>query len=320
MDGDVAAFARGAGTRTGWRSGLKRRTLLRAVAGAGLLGGGLGGWAFGYEPGVRLRVVRHRLAPTRWPAELRLSIALIADPHCGRPHTPLPRLARAVSMANAMQPDLVVLLGDYLADHRFVTDRPSFREVADVLAGLRAPLGVHAVLGNHDWWEDPAAQAGDAPLPEAAAAFAAAGLPVLHNQARRLVHDGWPIWLGGLGSQWAYRSRGGTLRGADDLAATLGAFTDDAPAILLAHEPDIFPNVPDRVAVTLSGHTHGGQVRIRGYSPIVPSRFGNRYAYGAVEENGRHLVISGGIGNSMLPVRFGMPPEVTMVELGGDRA
>jgi predicted MPP superfamily phosphohydrolase len=73
------------------------------------------------------------------------------------------------------------------------------------------------------------------------------------------------------------------------------------------------------VAVTLSGHTHGGQVRIGGYSPIVPSRFGNRYAYGAIEEAGRHLVVSAGIGNSMLPVRFGMPPEVTMVRLGGTR-
>jgi predicted MPP superfamily phosphohydrolase len=223
-------------------------------------------------------------------------------------------------MANALQPDLVVLLGDYLADHRFTTDRPSFRAVAEVLAGLRAPLGVHAILGNHDWWEDPAAQAGQAPLPEAAADFAAAGLPILHNEARRLVHNGRPIWLGGLGSQWAYRSRGGGLRGADDLATTLAAFTDDAPAILLAHEPDIFPHVPDRVAVTLSGHTHGGQVRFRNYSPIVPSRFGNRYAYGAIEEEGRHLVVSGGIGNSMLPVRLGMPPEVTMVELGGTEA
>ncbi|MCB4821739.1 metallophosphoesterase [Roseicella aerolata] len=319
MDGDVAAFARGGSSRIGWRARLKRRTLLRAAGGAGAIGAGLGGYAFGYEPGVALRVVQHRLAPANWPADLRLSIALIADPHCGGPHTPLPRLARAVAMANAMQPDLVVLLGDYLADHRFVTDRPSFREVADVLAGLRAPLGVHAVLGNHDWWEDPAAQAGEAPLPAAAADFAAAGLPILHNAARRLVHDGRPIWLGGLGSQWAYRNRS-ALRGADDLAATLAAFTDDAPAILLAHEPDIFPQVPGRVAVTLSGHTHGGQVRIRGYSPIVPSRYGNRYAYGAVEEEGRHLVVSGGIGNSMLPVRFGMPSEVTMVELGGPQA
>lgn len=320
MDGDVTAFAPGARSRGTWRARLTRRALLRAAGGAAAAGAGLGGYAFAYEPGVALRAVRHRVAPARWPAGLALRIALITDPHCGGPHTPLRRLARAVAMANAQAPDLVVVLGDYLADHRFVTDRPGFREVADVLAGLRAPLGVHAILGNHDWWEDPAAQAGTAPLPAAAAEFAAAGLPVLHNEARRLVHDGRPIWLGGLGSQLAYRGRAGAMRGADDLQATLAAFSDDAPAILLAHEPDIFPQVPDRVALTLSGHTHGGQVRIRGYSPLVPSRFGNRYAYGAVEEEGRCLVVSGGIGNSMLPVRFGMPPEVTMVELGSTAA
>ena len=76
------------------------------------------------------------------------------------------------------------------------------------------------------------------------------------------------------------------------------------------------PRCPSGVAVTSRGHTHGGQVRLFGYSPLVPSRFGNRYAYGAVEEGGRHLVVSGGIGNSMLPVRLGMPPEVTLLELG----
>jgi predicted MPP superfamily phosphohydrolase len=322
MDGDVAAFARGAVARgetdpLGWRARLKRRTLLRSAGGAGALGLGLGSYAFGYEPGVRLRVVEHRLAPANWPADLPLSIALVADPHCGGPHTTLSRLARTVALTNALRPDLVVLLGDYLADHRFTTSRPSFRGVAEVLAGLKAPLGVHAILGNHDWWEDRATQRGAEGLPEAAADFAAAGLPILHNEARRLVHQGRPIWLGGLGSQWAYREKRGAYRGAHDLAATLEAFTDDAPAILLAHEPDIFPSVPERVAVTLSGHTHGGQVRIGGYSPIVPSRFGNRYAYGAIEEAGRHLVVSGGIGNSMLPVRLGMPPEVTMVRLGG---
>lgn len=330
MDGDVAAFARGLNEprvrggeetgRLGWRARLKRRTLLRTAGGAGALGLGLGGYAFGYEPGVRLRVVEHHLMPASWPADLPLSIALIADPHCGGPHTTLARLGRAVALTNALRPDLVVLLGDYLADHRFTTSRPSFRGVADVLARLRAPLGVHAILGNHDWWEDRGTQQGAAGLPAAAADFAAAGLPILHNEARRLVHRGRPVWLGGLGSQWAYRERRGAYRGTDDLAGTLAAFTDDAPAILLAHEPDIFPHVPDRVAVTLSGHTHGGQVRIGGYSPIVPSRFGNRYAYGAIEEAGRHLVVSGGIGNSMLPVRLGMPPELTMVRLGGSAA
>ena len=85
--------------------------------------------------------------------------------------------------------------------------------------------------------------------------------------------------------------------------------------ILLAHEPDIFAEMPPRVGLTLSGHTHGGQVRLFGWSPVVPSAYGNRYAWGHVREGGRDLVVSGGIGCSMLPVRFGMPPEITVIEV-----
>ncbi len=262
----------------------------------------------------RLELVRYRLAPASWPRDLPLSIAIIADPHAGGPQTPMEHLARAVGLTNALRPDLVVLLGDYLADGRFIADRPTMRQVAEILAGLHAPLGVHAVLGNHDWWECPSAQAGLRPLPEAAEAFAAAGLPVMHNELRRLSHLGREVWLAGLGSQWAYRRRG-AIHGAHDLEGTLAGIPEGAPSILLAHEPDIFPLVPDHIGVTLSGHTHGGQVRVRGYSPLVPSRYGNRYAYGAVAEEGRHLVVSGGIGNSALPFRVGMPPEVTLVEL-----
>ena len=108
----------------------------------------------------------------------------------------------------------------------------------------------------------------------------------------------------------------GRWRGADDLPATLAALADDAPAILLAHEPDIFPRVPARVALTLSGHTHGGQVRLPGVPLRVPSNYGARYAHGHVIEDGRHLIVSAGLGTSSLPVRFGVPPEVVLVELG----
>lgn len=108
--------------------------------------------------------------------------------------------------------------------------------------------------------------------------------------------------------------------GVDDLGGTLAKVTDKAPIVLLAHEPDIFPSVPARVALTLSGHTHGGQVRLLGYSPVVPSRFGNRYAYGHIVEQDRHLVVSGGLGCSGLPVRFGVPPEIVFLELGVARA
>ena len=86
---------------------------------------------------------------------------------------------------------------------------------------------------------------------------------------------------------------------------------------VMAHGPDIFAAMPDRVALTLCGHTHGGQVRILGYSPRVPSRYGNRYAYGRISEGGRDLIVSGGLGTSILPVRFGVPPEIVEVTLGG---
>ena len=120
------------------------------------------------------------------------------------------------------------------------------------------------------------------------------GIPVYENDVVRLTKDGRPFWLAGLGDQMAFisgrRKRARRrFEGVDDLPGTLAKVTDDAPVILLAHEPDIFPRVPDRVALTLSGHTHGGQVRMFGYSPMVPSRFGNRYAYGHIVEDDRNL-------------------------------
>lgn len=105
------------------------------------------------------------------------------------------------------------------------------------------------------------------------------------------------------------------FRGLDDLPGTLAQLTDDAPVILLAHEPDIFPTVPDRVALTLSGHTHGGQVRLFGWSPVVPSAYGNRFAYGHVREGNRDLIVSGGVGCSILPLRLGVVPEITLIEI-----
>ena len=86
----------------------------------------------------------------------------------------------------------------------------------------------------------------------------------------------------------------------------------------MAHEPDIFPQVPERVALTISGHTHGGQVDLPFIGRlVVPSAYGQRYAYGHVVENGRNLIVSGGLGLSVLPVRLGVPPEIVLIEIGG---
>ena len=102
-------------------------------------------------------------------------------------------------------------------------------------------------------------------------------------------------------------------------AAYLGKVRDDAPVILLAHEPDILVRVPERVSLVLSGHTHGGQVRLFGWSPIVPSRYGNRFAYGHIREQ-CDLIVSGGLGCSGIPVRLGMPPEIVLVNVSAEQA
>lgn len=294
---------------------ITRRGVMKGLLGVTLAGLSFAGYAFGIEPAWRLRVQRWRVETPRWTVA-PLRIAVIGDLHAGRPHVGPERVAQVVALANALEPDLTVLLGDYTAGHRFVTSQVRIAEIAPVLATLQARLGVHAILGNHDWWDDLAAQRRGGGPNLYAEALEAAGIPVLSNRATRL--DG--FWLAGLEDQLALLKGRQGIQGLDDLPGTLAQVTDDAPVVLLAHEPDIFPNVPDRVALTLSGHTHGGQLRFFGWSPVVPSRYGNRYAYGHIREGGSDLVVTGGIGCSILPVRFGVPPEITLVELSGQSA
>jgi predicted MPP superfamily phosphohydrolase len=304
----------------GARTGISRRRFLKTLGVSGVSAVGFSGYAAAIEPGYRLNVTRYSLSPARWTPGLKLSIAVIADVHAGGPLMPAERIRGIAEHTNRLHPDLIVLLGDFAASHKFMTRSVPAEDWAEALSVLKAPLGVHAILGNHDWWDDLAAQrAGEGPV-LGRRVLEDVGIPVYENDAVRLTKDGRPFWLAGLGDQLAFIKgrRKGTFRvfeGVDDLPGTLAKVTDDAPVVLLAHEPDIFPKVPDRVALTLSGHTHGGQVRLFGYSPRVPSRFGNRYAYGHVVEGDRNLVVSGGLGCSVIPVRFGVPPEVVMVDV-----
>lgn len=292
-----------------------RRAFLQAMGlgVAGLLT--LGAYAGAVEPLMRLITTRYRLRPNGWPNGLKLRLVVLADIHACEPWMPPERVARLCDYANGLGGDAILLLGDYLSGMRWTTEHVPADVVAQALSGLRAPLGVHAVCGNHDWWEDPQAQR--LKLPETAMhrALRAVGIPVLSNQAVRLEREGQAFWIAGLEDQLAYGDEEG-LSGLQDIPGTMAQITDDAPVILMAHEPDIFPEVPDRIALTLSGHTHGGQVNLFGWRPVVPSRYGARYAYGHVEEEGRHLITSGGLGCSGLPIRFLSPPEIVIVELG----
>jgi hypothetical protein len=299
------------------RMNLTRRSFLGAGAGLGASLVGVSAYAAGIEPGWRLGQTRYALSPPAWPRDLSLSIAVIADLHVGEPWISESRVHDVVDLANAMRPDLVVLLGDYVCTHRYVTRHVRPEAWADGLKRLSAPLGVWSILGNHDWWS---AAIPTEPRDGAASVRAAlrrAGCPPLENDAVRLTKEGRAFWIVGLGDQMVESLGRGRWRGHDDLDAALARVPAQEPAILLAHEPWIFARVPARIALTLSGHTHGGQVDLPLIgAPHLKNPFDRRYRYGHIVENGRHLIVSGGIGTSIAPLRLGCPPEVVEVRLG----
>ena len=233
------------------------------------------------EPG-RL-VVRHVPFQTeRWPeTHPPLRVAVLSDLHVGAPHVGLEKLREIVATTNAERPDLVVLLGDYV---------------------------IQDVLGNHDWWNDG---------PKIAETMSDIGIRVLENDAVRLDlgnaggdegGNGRGLWVGGLADDTTRRP---------DIPRTLARIDDGAPVLMISHDPAPFAALPDRPFLTLAGHTHGGQVYLPWVGAlVVPGRAPRRWAYGHIVENGRHLMVTGGIGTSTLPIRFNMPPEILVLEIG----
>lgn len=260
---------------------------------------------------MRLDVATHRVRPLRGVAAPRLRIALVADLHACRPVMGPRQIDAVVARVNGLGPDLVCLLGDY-AGHAWGTRTLAPREVIPSLLRLSAPLGMVAVFGNHDWGDDRAAWRGEAAETLWHRAFAEAGIPALVNAARPLEVAGRTITLAGLDSQRAH----GRGRGEDDWPAVAAQLDPDRFTILLAHEPDIFPRLPDHVDLTLAGHLHGGQIRLFGRAWICPSRYGTRYDRGLFQQGSRQMVVSQGLGCSGPPLRFGARPEITLVELG----
>jgi uncharacterized protein len=285
----------------------RRRIVAGVAALAGLSAAATVAYAGAIEP-QGLVVTRYTPSLPSWPAGRKLSITVVADLHAGGPDMMLPHVRRVIDTANGLKSDLMVLLGDYVARYRFKTERLPDAQLTAELARLEAPLGVWAILGNHDWWYD---------LKAARRALSDARIPVLENDVVKLGGAGREFWLAGLGDQLAHPLGHGRFRGVDDLPGTLAQVRSADPVLLLVHEPDIFPRVPERVALTLAGHTHGGQIRLPFIWPaFVPSKFGKRFAYGQVVEDGRHIIVSGGLGTSIIPARLGVPPEILRIELG----
>jgi uncharacterized protein len=290
---------------------LTRRGLIKSGIGlvtvAGMMAPATGAFAAA-QAANDLVITNYRLSPPNWPKGRRLTITVIADLHAGGPNMGIGRVRQVIDSANALGSDLVAVLGDYVATHLFVTERVPPSAWAAELARLRAPLGVYTILGNHDWWYD---------VESVRNALGTVGLPLLRNGVVHVASPDQRFWLAGLDDQLAHGLGPRRFRGADDLPGTLARITTDDPVILLAHEPDIFVAVPPRVTLTIAGHTHGGQVRVPFVPPVwTPSAYGARFAYGHIVENGRHMVVSGGLGCSQVPLRFGVPPEIVRVTLG----
>ena len=290
---------------------VSRRSLLKS----GLVLGGVGGLVLtgtgayaAVEAADGLVVTDYAPVPRNWPARRRLTITVIADLHAGGPNMGLARVREVVDTAAALNSDLVVILGDFFATHRFITETVPHAAWAGELARLKARFGVYSILGNHDWWYD---------IDGVRNALRQVRIPVMENDAVLLGEPGAKFWLAGIGDQLAHWLGHSTFRGEDDLPGTLAKIKTDDPVILLIHEPDIFTEVPARVALTLAGHTHGGQIKLPFIPPVwAPSAYGARFAYGHIVEQGRHMIVSGGLGTSKVPLRFGVTPEIVRVTLG----
>ncbi|MHB8885425.1 MAG: metallophosphoesterase [Methylovirgula sp.] len=295
-------------------------TRRRFLQGAGVLlvsQFGLGSYAFAIEPGFRLDLTSYQITPPNWPKDLVINAAVIADIHACEPLMPASRVRSIAEFTNRLRPDIIFILGDFNAGHRMVSAPVFPPQWGEALSVLRAPLGVYAILGNHDLWHGALPGMPSDGGASIRKALQHADITLLENESVRLQKNGSPFWVAGLADQLGRRISPGRFLGLDDLPGTLRQVNDDAPVILLAHEPFIFRHVPKRVAVTLCGHTHGGQVDL----PILTAaylgaRWGDDYIYGHIVEDDRHMIISAGLGTSILPVRFLCPPEVVHVTIG----
>ena len=279
-----------------WDHGPRLRKRLRIVFITIILFAlGFATWAFFIEPN---RLVTHyeTIQIEHWPAPLSgLKIAVLADIHAGARFIDEQKIRLIVERTNQLNPDLIIIAGDYISGGR---DRHAMdpEVFAPILKDFRAPLGVYTVLGNHDWWFD-----GE----RVRRVLEANGIKVLENDVARIETRGTSLWLLGLADLWTRMPR---------VHPAIDKVPEGEAIIAIAHNPDIFPQLPERVPLFLAGHTHGGQVRLPIIGTLVHTTdFGDKYEAGHVFENGHHLFVTTGIGTSIMPVRFGVPPEIVLL-------
>ncbi|MGE3143696.1 MAG: metallophosphoesterase [Hyphomonadaceae bacterium] len=258
-------------------------------------------YAWLIEPNMLL-VRRVTIESAHWQGP-PLRIAVLGDVHIGSPHVRAARALTLVRRINAERADLVVLLGDYVGGHRPRETRSAAEqnEINNGLAAfgaLDARYGAAAVIGNHDDWYDRGS---------VIMALENAGVGVVVNRHFTIARSSGRFVIAGLDDRDT---------GAPDYARAIDGAPEGAPVLLLTHNPDVFPNIPEGPALILAAHTHCGQVSLPFLGrPILPSVYGQKFACGLIAEDGKEMFVTGGVGTSILPVRFFNPPEIVIVTL-----
>lgn len=283
---------------------LRRRAWLRRLLIAWIVAGlAVGVYGLAFEP-ARLVERPQVLAMRAWPSACDgLRIDHVSDIHTGSPHNGLDNLDRIVDRLIASDAQAVVMTGDYVILSVFLGTYVGPEPIAARLRRLTARKPVYAVLGNHDWWKNGA---------HIREVFQAAGVVMLEDEARHATLGGCPVWIVGVGDLWETRH---------DVTKAFSMVAGPDPAIAITHNPALFPQMPARGLLMLAGHTHGGQISLPGVGQ--PAMWGKglegRYVAGHYEDDGQHLFVSPGIGTSILPVRIGMPPEISRLTLRAAR-
>lgn len=252
---------------------------------------------FYVEP-ARLVERDYTLPLSHWPASCDgLRVDVVSDTHTGSPRNGLDKLDRIVARLSASDAHLVLMTGDYVILSVLAGTYIPAETIAKHLKPLTARKQVYAVLGNHDWWKNG---------PQVSLAFAAEGVHMIDNMALPINAGVCHFWLAGLGD---------LMEGHPDVRAAFATVPRDAAVLAITHEPALWPRVPVQATLTIAGHTHGGQINPFGL--LTPSTFVpySNQLQGAYEVDGRSLFVSPGIGTSILPMRLGVPPEISRLTL-----
>jgi uncharacterized protein len=282
---------------------ITRRKFIRLAAAAG--GAAVAADSALIEPN-HPEIVRKEIALRRWPARLDgFTIALLSDFHYD-PYFSIHPLKAAISMVNALRPDLIALTGDFVSMPLFSKDdekaASAAKPCAELLREIHAPHGSWAVMGNHDYFT----------VPELVTkALHTKGIQVLSNQSVAIEANGSRFWLGGVDD---------VLGQAANLDRTLHSVPSDEAVVLMVHEPDYADEVARYpVDLQLSGHSHGGQVRLPFVRPLYLPDLARKYFAGLYKIRDLILYTNRGLGTLALPVRLNCPPEVTLLTLRRDR-